>query len=206
MTMPSSSSRRWSAHLLVSLFVMALHHLPNVRAKFNETDCLRCVGDEIDEAFNFTKTYCEVGEIGSGTYQCVDIDSDLCSDNEHHIHTSDWECDPDWEGVIDAAEDLAIGLIVFFWCCGSVVVAAIIGGIIACVCCCGRKSNRPPQQPYPGAPPPMVLPGTLTTASDKTTTTTADEAVLPAQTGLDDNMESPYYQPSYDNSNNNYKA
>jgi hypothetical protein len=204
--MPSSFSRRWSTLLLVSLFVAAFHHLPTVRAKFNETDCMSCVG-EIDETFKFNKTYCEVGDSGSGNYQCVDFeDTNLCSGHQHTIHTiDDWSCDPDWEEVIDAAEDLAIGLIVFFWCCGAVVVAAIVGGIIACVCCCGRKSNRPPQQQYPVAPPPMVLPGTLTTSTDKTTT--ADAAVMPAQTGLDYNMESPYFQPSYDNnSNNNYKA
>jgi hypothetical protein len=141
-----SSSRRWSTLLLVSLFVAALHYLSTVRAQFNETDCLRCVGDEIDEAFNFTKTYCEVGDIGSGTYQCVDIGSDLCSDNEHHIHTSDWSCDSDWEDVIDAAAGLAVGLIVFFWCCGAVVVAVIVGGIVACLVCCVRGSSNRQQQ------------------------------------------------------------
>jgi hypothetical protein len=101
--MPSSSpsSRHWSTVLvLVSLFVAAFHHLPAVHAQFNEADCLSCVGD-FEDAFNTTtaKVYCEVGEIGSGTYQCVsyldNIDSDLCSNNENTTHTYDWSCDPD---------------------------------------------------------------------------------------------------------------
>jgi hypothetical protein len=205
-TMPSSSSScLWSTLLLVSLFVAAFHHLPTVRAKFNETDCMSCVG-EIDETFKFNKTYCEVGDSGSGTYQCVDFDdSNLCSGHQHTIHTfDDWSCDHDLVEAVAAAAGLAFGLIVCFWCCGAVVVVAIVGGIVACVVCSVRgSSNR--QQRYAVAPPPMVLPGTLRTSTDKTTMMTADAAVLPAQTGLAGGMDSPYYQPSNDNSNN-YKA
>jgi hypothetical protein len=216
-TMPSCSR---SVLLLVSLFVAAFHHLPTVRAQFNEADCLSCVGD-YEGAFNFTnpKIYCEVGEIGSGTYECVsyqdNIDSDLCSDNENTTHAYDWSCDPDlFEDAAGAFLGLAIGLVICFWVCIAVVGVAIVGGIVACVLCCVRGSKRSPQQQYAGASPPMVLPGTMATSTDKTTTQmmTANAAVMPAQTGLASGMDSPYHPPTYDdnnnnnNNNNNYKA
>jgi hypothetical protein len=206
-TMPSSSpsSRRWSTlFLLVSFFVAALHHLPTVRAQFNEADCLSCVGD-YEDAFNFTtaKIYCEVGEIGSGTYKCISHQDSLCSGNENATHTYDWSCDPDlFAGAAAAVVGLAFGVIICYYCCGAVVVLAIVGGIIACVvCCCLRGSNHQIVNNSTPVPQVMVLPVPIATSSDTTTMMmTANAAVLPAQTGLAGGMDSPYHQPSYDNS------
>jgi hypothetical protein len=204
--MPASPSSRFLSTLLsVSLFATALHYLPTVRAQFNEADCVRCVESvSSDDAFNSSKTYCEVGEIGSGTYQCVSFLSIVCSDNENTTYDSNWECDPDLLLGTAAFLGLAFGIVIFYYCCIAVVSLAIVGGIVACVFICVRgSSNR--QQQYAGAPPPMVQPGTLATSTDQTTMMmmmNADAAVLPAQTGLAGGMNSPYYQPSYDNSNN----
>jgi hypothetical protein len=213
MKMPSSapSSRRWSTLLLlVSFFVTALHHLPTVCAQFNEADCLSCVESvSTDDFFNATKTYCEVGEIGSGNYQCVSDLSSLCTDNENTTYSYEWSCDPDLlAGAAAAFLGLAFGLAICFYCCIGVVVLAIVGGIVACVVLCVRRSNRPPQQQYAGAPQLVVLPGTLATSTNKTTTILIpNAAVLPAQTGLAGGMNSPYHQPSYqssyDDNNNN---
>jgi hypothetical protein len=207
--MPTSpTSRLWSTLLLVSLFVTAFHYLPTVRAQYNEADCVSCVESvsSDDYSSNFTKTYCEVGVIGSGIYQCVEFGSDLCSDNVDTTYDFGWSCDSDLStGAATAFLGFALGLVILYYCCAAAVSLAIIGGIVACVYFCVRgSSNR--QQQYAGAPPPMVQPGTLATATDKTTTMmTANGAVLPAQSGLANGMDTPYHQPSYDNSNN-YKA
>jgi hypothetical protein len=210
MTMPSPPAYRPLSLVLITIF-LTLYLPHSTHAAFNEAACLSCIGTD-DSSLNATEfasvnlnyTYCEVGVVGTGTYQCIpsgnNVTSNLCNDAIPYFF--DFQCNGDLDDVIKAAKGIAIGFIILIIVC----CLAITGGIAACVYCCVRSGNNnnnnrgAPGGQYPPAPqqqqqqqPMLVLPGTI---MEKTTATS-----LPAQTGLT-TEETPYQPSSYDSNNN----